>query len=49
MKEYLYTGKDNRTRLVFVDDNGKHSSVSYPRILVEQSLGRPLKPNNVIW
>ena len=46
MKTYIYTNKhDNRTRCVIVDDNGKHTSVSYPRILMEEKLGRPLKPN----
>lgn len=32
-------------RCVIVDDNGKHRTVSYPRILMEEKLGRPLKPN----
>ncbi len=44
MQEYVYTNKDGRTRLVIVDDNGKHTSKSYPRILMEQKLGRPLEP-----
>lgn len=44
MKQYVYTCKDGRTRMVFVDENGKHSSKSYPRILMEEKLGRPLEP-----
>lgn len=44
MKEYLYTNKeDNRVRLVTVDNNGRHTSKSYPRILMEKKLGRPLQ------
>ncbi|MBO7715542.1 MAG: HNH endonuclease [Methanobrevibacter sp.] len=44
MKEYLYTNKkDNRVRLVIVDSNGRHTSKSYPRILMEKKLGRPLQ------
>ena len=44
--EYIYTDKkDGRQRLIFVDEEGKHSSKSYPRILMEQKLGRPLEPN----
>ena len=39
MKQYLYT------RVVIVDDNGKHTSKSYPRFLVEQNIGRELLPN----
>ena len=46
MKTYIYTSKDdNRKRCVVVDDNGNHTSISYPRILMAQKLGRPLKPN----
>lgn len=44
-KNYLYTSKkDGRVRLVIVDDNGKHTSKSYPRILMGEKLGRPLEP-----
>ena len=46
MKSYVYTNsKDLRTRIVIVDDNGNTTSKSYPRILMEEKLGRPLKPN----
>ena len=46
MKQYLYENpKDHRFRMVYMDDNGHHTSVSYPRILMEEKLGRPLEPN----
>ena len=38
----VYVGKDGRSRIVFVGENGKHSSMSYPRYLLEQKLGRKL-------
>lgn len=45
MQEYVYQSKkDGRIRQVIVDDNGKHTSKSYPRILMEKKLGRPLEP-----
>jgi len=44
MKEYLYTGKDKRARLVIQKDDGSITSKSYPRILMEQKLGRELLP-----
>ena len=45
MKQYLYTNqKDGRSRVVIVDDDGKHTSKSYPRFLVEQNIGRKLSP-----
>ena len=44
MKRYLYIGKDNRSRVVIKKDDGTMTSVSYPRILMEEKLGRPLKP-----
>ena len=44
MKRYLYVGKDNRSRVVIKKDDGTMTSVSYPRILMEEKLGRPLKP-----
>lgn len=39
-----YIGKDNRVRTVIKDNNGKWVTKSYPRILMEQSLGRSLEP-----
>ncbi len=40
----VYIGKDNRVRYYYKDDNGIKHLGSYPRILMEQKLGRPLKP-----
>ena len=45
MNQYVYKCKDNRMRMVIVDDDGKHTSVSYPRFLMEQFLGRSLAEN----
>lgn len=44
-KDYLYTDSTGRMRMVYVDANGKHTSKSYPRILMEQYLGRDLLPS----
>ncbi len=45
MKQYLYNNqKDGRSRVVIVDDVGKHTSKSYPRFLMEQSINRKLLP-----
>lgn len=45
MHTYLYMNKkDGRVRQVIVDDNGRHTSKSYPRILMEEKLGIPLEP-----
>lgn len=41
----IYKNKDGRWRAYYVDDNGDKHVCSYPRILMEQKLGRPLKPN----
>lgn len=41
---YIYKNKDGRVRAVIVKDNGKTTTKSYPRILMEESLGRPLEP-----
>ena len=40
-----YKCEDGRWRAYCVDENGKPHVVSYPRILMEQKLGRPLEPN----
>ena len=45
MKTYIYKCKDGRTRVVIKNDDGTMSSKSYPRILMEEKLGRPLEPN----
>lgn len=40
----IYIGKDNRTRVAIKDQTGKYHIKSYPRILMEEKLGRPLEP-----
>ena len=40
----IYVCKDNRVRARVVDDDGNYHIVSYPRILMEEKLGRALKP-----
>lgn len=42
----VYTAKDRRQRLVYVDEDGKHRSKSFPRILMEMKLGKPLDPED---
>lgn len=39
-----YTRKDNRRHLVLIHENGKRQTISYPKFLFEQKLGRPLLP-----
>lgn len=42
---YIYVNqKDHRVRAYYKDSNGKLHTKSYPRILMEKKLGRPLKP-----
>ena len=46
MKQYIYTNKkDNRTRCYIVDDDGSRHTKSYPRMIMEEKLGRALEPN----
>ena len=45
MEVKTYIGKDNRVRYYYKDINGNNRFGSYPRILMEQKLGRPLEPN----
>lgn len=40
-----YVGKDGRVRAYYNDENGKHKTVSYPRLLMENKLGRKLLPD----
>ena len=40
----VYTNKDGRKRVYYVDDDGNKHVVSYPRILMMQKLGRSLEP-----
>lgn len=43
---YLYTNPhDGRTRLVFKRPDGRKTSKSYPRIIMERHLGRELLPD----
>ena len=44
MKIYIYNCKENRTRAIIKNDDGSTRTVSYPRILMEEKLGRPLEP-----
>ncbi|GEM_PF-1320482 len=39
-----YKCKDGRVRAYCRDENNKAKVISYPRILMEESLGRPLEP-----
>lgn len=41
---YLYICKDKRVRYVYRNDEGKLTSVSYPRLIMEKYLGRKLEP-----
>jgi hypothetical protein len=41
----IYTGKDKRTRVTCKDNEGNLHVISYPRLIMEQHLGRKLKPN----
>ncbi len=45
MQQYIKTAKDGRTRLVIKYDDGHMTTKSYPRVLMEEKLGRPLKQN----
>ena len=40
----VYTNADNRQRAYCIEDDGTTKVISYPRILMEQKLGRPLEP-----
>lgn len=44
IKTYI-SKKDNRVRYYYKDEKGNNHFGSYPRILMEQKLGRPLEPN----
>ena len=46
MQKYrTYVGKDGRVRAYVTDENNHTTVKSYPRILMEEKLGRPLDPN----
>ena len=40
----VYKGKDGRLRARIISDNGTSKVMSYPKILMEEKLGRPLEP-----
>ena len=44
-KVYVNECADGRVRALIVYKDGKRANVSYPRMLVEEKLGRPLAPN----
>lgn len=45
-KIYIYQDKnDHRFRYIKIDDNGNRINGSYPRLLMEEKLGRPLELN----
>ena len=44
MIEYIYTSKDGRQRMV-IYENGKRHTISYPRKIMEDYLGRKLLPD----
>lgn len=41
-KYYIYKNNDDRVVAVYVDKDGKHRTKSYPRLLLEEKLGREL-------
>ena len=42
---YVNVGADKRVRALIVYSDGHRVNVSYPRMLMEEKLGRPLAPN----
>ena len=40
-----YTRGDGRQIVIVLDDDGKRRTISYPKYIMEQHLGRPLDPN----
>lgn len=45
---HVYQSKDKRIRAYYTDKDGKHITKSFPRILMEEKLGHPLKPDEDI-
>ena len=45
IKYHVYQNKDKRIRAYYVDKDGKYIVRSFPRILMEEKLGYPLKPD----
>lgn len=49
MKVYgPYKRKDNRMHVVIVHDDGTKTTKSYPRVIMEEHLGRPLLPRETV-
>lgn len=49
MKTYgPYLRKDGRKHVVIISDDGTRTTKSWPRILMEQKLGRPLLPEETV-
>lgn len=49
MKVYgPYTRKDGRKHVILIDSSGKRRTVSYPRYLMEQKLGRKLTNDETV-
>lgn len=44
----IHKNADNRYRAYYKDDHNNHKLVSYPRILMEKKLGRPLTDDEVV-
>lgn len=45
IKYHIYQNKDKRIRAYYRDKNGRYIVKSFPRILMEEKLGHPLKPD----
>lgn len=45
IKYHVYQNKDKRIRAYYVDKDGKYIVRLFPRILMEDKLGYPLKPD----
>lgn len=43
-----YYRKDGRQHVILVDDEGKKRTVSYPKFLMEQHIGRKLSPTETV-
>lgn len=44
----IHKNADNRFRAYYKTDENKHKLISYPRILMEEKLGRPLTNDEVV-
>lgn len=48
MNESIHKNKDGRLRMYYKKDNGKHSLVSYPRVIMEKELNRKLTEDEIV-